>query len=198
MIAGLLLSGGMDSVAIAYWKRPGFAYTVDYGQLAAEGEIRAAAAVCEALSIKHCVVRAGCRELGAGEMAGVAPSRLSPVSEWWPFRNQLIITLAGARAVADGVGELMVGAIRTDSAHMDGRAEFFENISKVMAMQEGNLRVVAPAIGLDAVELVTVSGVPREVLTWSHSCHVAAYACGRCRGCVKHAETMMQLGYGDY
>jgi 7-cyano-7-deazaguanine synthase len=198
MSTGLLLSGGMDSVALAYWKRPQFAYTVDYGQLAAEGEIRAATSVCAALAINHRVIRVNCQQLGLGDMAGTAPSQLSPVSEWWPFRNQLILTLAGAQAVADGVSELMVGSLRTDSAHCDGRADFFQKISDLMAMQEGGIRVVAPAINLDAVELVKASGVPIDVLAWSHSCHVAAFACGTCRGCTKHADTMQKLGYGDY
>jgi 7-cyano-7-deazaguanine synthase len=198
MSTGLLLSGGMDSVALAYWKRPDAGYTIDYGQLAAEGEIQAAAAVCEAISIRHRVIRADCRQVGMGDMAGTPPSGLSPISEWWPFRNQLIITLAGASAVVDGVTELMVGSIRTDAAHSDGRSEFFEGISKVMEFQEGGIRVRAPAITLSAVELVRISGIPFGLLAWSHSCHVAAFACGRCRGCTKHAETMRELGYGDY
>lgn len=198
MNIGLLLSGGMDSIALAYWKRPQFAYTVDYGQLAASGEIQAAATVCKALDIHHHVIRANCRELGLGDMAGVPPSKLSPVTEWWPFRNQLLITLVGAKAISDNVAELMFGAIATDTAHKDGRKEFFQIINQLMTFQEGNLRVVAPAINLDAASLVTISGVPREILAWSHSCHVAPYACGNCRGCVKHAETMKKLGYEDY
>jgi 7-cyano-7-deazaguanine synthase len=188
----------MDSVALAYWKRPAFAYTVDYGQLAAPGETRAAAAVCAELSIGHRVVNADCRQLGSGDLAGVAASPLAPVPEWWPFRNQLIITLAGAKAIGDGVTELMVGTIRTDGAHADGRADFIELISRVMTLQEGGLRVTAPAIGLSAVELVRSSGIPRAILAWSHSCHVSACACGVCRGCTKHAQTMKALGYGDY
>ena len=198
MSTGLLLSGGMDSTALAYWKRPQFAYTVDYGQLPAKGELRAAAAVCGALSIQHRVVLADCSALGLGDMAGKPASSLSPISEWWPFRNQLIITLAGGAALADGVGELMIGAIRSDEQHADGKREFFEGISRLMQLQEGGLRVSAPAIGLSAVELVKTSGIPFGVLAWSHSCHVAPYACGRCRGCTKHAETMKALGYGDY
>ena len=198
MNTGLLLSGGMDSIALAYWKRPHFAYTVDYGQLAANGEIQAATAVCKTLKIHHRIIRANCRETGLGDMAGTTPTEISPVPEWWPFRNQLLITLAGAIAISDKVGELMFGSISTDSAHKDGRKEFFQMISELMMFQEGSLRVVAPAINLDGLSLVKNSGVPREILAWSHSCHVAAYACGRCRGCVKHAETMKNLGYGDY
>lgn len=198
MSTGILLSGGMDSIALAYWKRPGVAYTVDYGQVPAAGEICAANAVCDALDIRHRIIRADCREIGSGDMAGGNPSGLAPVSEWWPFRNQLLLTLAGAAAIADGVGELIFGAISTDSVHADGRLEFFERISALIGFQEGGIRVTAPAIELTSVELVRKSGVPLSILAWSHSCHVAALACGTCRGCVKHAETMMELGYGDY
>ncbi len=28
----ILLSGGMDSIALAYWKRPELAITINYGQ----------------------------------------------------------------------------------------------------------------------------------------------------------------------
>jgi len=198
MNIGLLLSGGMDSTALAYWKRPQFAYTIDYGQLPAEGEIRAAATLCKALSIQHRIVKADCGGLGLGDMAGRPPSPLAPISEWWPFRNQLIITLAAASALADGVNELMIGTLKSDSGHADGRPEFIKSISQLMELQEGSLRISAPVIALSAVELVKSSGIPLSLLAWSHSCHVSSYACGQCRGCTKHAETMKDLGYGDY
>jgi len=188
----------MDSTAVAYWKRPQFAYTVSYGQLAAAGEIRAASTVCEQLKIRHRAVNADCGSLGLGDMAGKAPSPLSPVSEWWPFRNQLIITLAAAASLADGVQELMVGAISGDGQHADGRPEFIQGMNELLKLQEGNIHLTAPAIKLSAVELVRMSGIPIGLLAWSHSCHVSPYACGRCRGCAKHAQTMKELGYGDY
>ncbi len=198
MSAAILLSGGMDSAALAYWKRPEVAYTIDYGQVPAAGELRAAASVCEALGIRHCVVRANCREIGSGDMAGDTPLKVAPVSEWWPFRNQLLITLAGAAALRDGVHELMFGAVSTDAIHADGKQEFFEHITRLMEFQEGGIRITAPAIELSSAELVRKSGAPLSFLAWSHSCHVAAFACGVCRGCVKHATTMKALGYEDY
>ena len=36
----MLLSGGMDSIAVAYWRRPSLAITIDYGQVPAAGELR--------------------------------------------------------------------------------------------------------------------------------------------------------------
>lgn len=48
----ILLSGGMDSIALAYWLRPEVAITLDYGQKAAEAEIAAAARVAQLLRIR--------------------------------------------------------------------------------------------------------------------------------------------------
>lgn len=195
---GLLLSGGMDSTAIAWWKRPDVAISVDYGQRPAAAEIEAARAVCADLGIRHEVVRADCSSLGSGDLAGRAPLRVAPVPEWWPFRNQLILTLAGIAAVRLGVAQLMIGALSTDGAHADGRVEFIEAVSRLMALQEGGIEVVAPAIRMTAVELVETSGIPRKVLAWAHSCHVGNLACGQCRGCVKHYRTWKALGWDPH
>lgn len=189
----LLLSGGMDSVALAHWRRPELAFTVDYGQKAAGAEIRASAQVAAELGIEHEVITVDCRSLGSGDMAGRAPDAVAPVSDWWPFRNQLLVTLAGMRAVALGVDTLLVGSVATDGSHADGRPEFFLAMGRLMALQEGEIRVVAPALGLTTVELIRGSGIPRSLLAWAHSCHTGDLACGCCRGCVKHFEVTEQL-----
>lgn len=191
----LLLSGGMDSVAIAWWKRPSLALFVDYGQKPAQAEENAGRAAAEAIGLRYEVVRADCSALGSGDLAGLPPTAVAPASEWWPFRNQLILTLAGAAALHAGETELMIGALRTDGHHADGRPEFIEKISALMKLQEGGLTVSAPAIGFSAAELVRASQIPQSVLAWAHSCHVGNLACGRCRGCVKHYETWEELGW---
>src|SRR4051812_35998285 len=107
----LLLSGGMDSVALAWALRPELAITVDYGQRSAEGEIKAASAVCEYLSIPHRIIRIDCREIGSGDMAGNEPSAKAPVSEWWPYRNQLLITFAASAIVDLHFDRILVGSV---------------------------------------------------------------------------------------
>lgn len=69
MRSALLLSGGMDSLSIAWWKRPEIGITIDYGQLAAQAEITASQLICRRLGIEHHVVRIDCRSLGSGDMA---------------------------------------------------------------------------------------------------------------------------------
>ncbi|KXU89792.1 7-cyano-7-deazaguanine synthase [Paraburkholderia monticola] len=198
MKTALLLSGGMDSVAIAYWMRPEVGITVAYGQRAAEAEVRAAAAVCEALNIEHHVIDADLSALGSGDMAGSAPAALAPVSEWWPFRNQMLITLAAMKAVSLDVNRLLIGTLRTDGMHADGTQEFIAAINALLRCQEGAISLEAPAIGLTGPELITASGVPADLLAWAHSCHVANEACGMCRGCRKHYETLGELGFEPY
>ncbi|MCW3847387.1 7-cyano-7-deazaguanine synthase [Sphingomonas sp. LB-2] len=189
----MLLSGGMDSIALAYWKRPEVAITIDYAQKAASTELAVAAEVARTLNMRHEIIRVDCSSLGSGDMAGSEPLAAAPVTEWWPFRNQMLLTFAGMRAVAIGVTELMTGSVASDGTHADGRAEFYAAADALMGMQEGNVRVIVPAIGMTTVELIKTSGVPREILAWAHSCHTGPLACGDCRGCHKHFQVTEQL-----
>lgn len=195
---GLLLSGGMDSIALAAWKRPELAFTIDYGQRAAATEVAVSRQVCAQLGIDHEVVCVDCSALGTGDMSSVAAADCAPASDWWPFRNQLLVTLAGMRCVVLGVSELMLGTVATDGIHADGTGPFFAALNQLLSMQEGALRVSAPALEFTSAELIRRSGVEAAVLAWAHSCHTGSIACGTCRGCVKHIEVTRELGVQPY
>lgn len=49
----LLLSGGIDSIALAAWLRPAECLTINYGQRPAAAEFSASAAVCKDLQLPH-------------------------------------------------------------------------------------------------------------------------------------------------
>lgn len=194
----VLLSGGIDSIAIAYWQRPEVAVTIDYGQLAAAAEIRAASSVAKELSLEHRIIQVDCRQLGRGQMARKRQVTGAPSPVWWPYRNQLLVTLAAMQLVGAGVDELMIGCVRGDDLHSDGREDFFRAIDQLLQMQEFSLRLTAPAIGMTTVELVHKSRVPQDILAWAHSCHCGELACGTCRGCRRHRETFRCLGFPEY
>lgn len=196
MTSALLLSGGMDSVSIAWWKRPRHAFTIDYGQKAARAERAASAAVCEALGIQHHIVSVDCRPLGSGDMAGTAPDAAAPASDWWPYRNQLLITFAVMKGISLRVKTLYIGTVRSDECHRDGTTEFVRLMNELVSYQEGGLSVEAPAIGFSTAELVRHSGVPTDILAWAHSCHKADLPCNNCRGCYKYIESMSELAKG--
>ncbi len=190
----ILLSGGMDSIALAYWMHPEVAITLDYGQRSAEAEITAASQVANILSMEHHVLRIDCSSLGSGDLVGTTPIGNAPVSEWWPYRNQMLVTLALMKAIQLGVCELMVGSVKTDAQHTDGTAAFYEQLSKLVLMQEGSIKVTAPAIEMTTVELVKRSGIPENLLMYAHSCHTSNHPCGRCHGCTKYMYVKEQLG----
>ena len=191
----LLLSGGMDSIAVAFWQRPEIAITIDYGQRAAEAEIAAASQVAKEIGMQHEIITIDCRAIGSGDMAGNDALGVAPVPEWWPFRNQLLVTFAAARGITLGVAEVMTGSVSSDGTHADGRPEFYDAMDRVTAVQEGGIRISAPALTMTTAELVLHSGVPREILAWAHSCHTGNLACGQCRGCVKHYQVTKEI-YG--
>ena len=192
---GLLLSGGMDSYALTYKERPDIAVTIDYGQKPASAEIHAARILTDRLSIPHVIISVDLGSLGSGDLAGTPAIENAPASDWWPYRNQALITLAAMRLIQSGVKRLLIATVGTDSIHRDGTTQFIRTISELLAMQEGAMVVEAPAIDMSTADLVKQSGIPYSLLAWAHSCHTGNIACGQCRGCVKHREVVAELGY---
>lgn len=195
MKTALLLSGGMDSVAIAWWKRPEVAITLDYGQRAAQAEISAATETCKALNIEHHIIRVDCSTLGSGDMAGKMADANAPASDWWPYRNQMLISLAAMKAITLNVTHLWIGTVKSDGLHLDGTTGFVRRISDLMSYQEGSVVVEAPAIEYSTVELIRESGISPGSLAWAHSCHKSSIPCGSCRGCNKYFQVLDEVGY---
>ena len=191
----LLMSGGMDSAAIAAWRRPVLCITVDYGQKSAAAEIIASSQICLDLKLNHETISIPCGVFGSGDMAGTKPLDIAPCPEWWPFRNQLLITFGACIAVTRKIDTLLFGTVSTDDSHADGRRGFFDDINRLLAAQEGGLQVLTPAIEFTTTELIRKSGIGPEILAWTHSCHTGRYACGTCRGCDKHLSALHELGW---
>jgi len=154
--------------------------------------------VCEALNVRHYTIDADLSSLGSGDLAGTRVLPLSTATEWWPFRNQMLVTLAAMRCLSLGVRELLIGTLLTDCFHKDGTTEFVNKLDALLSFQEGGLKLHAPAAHLTSVELIRQSGVSEEILAWAHSCHRANFACGTCRGCEKHYLTLKSLGRAAY
>ncbi len=191
----LLLSGGVDSSAIAAWLRPSLCLTIDYGQLAAEAEITSSAQICKELQLPHLINKVDISQFGSGDMANREATIHSENSEFWPFRNQFLITLGAMVAMQHGSKRIMIGTVVTDLRHKDGTEEFLAAMNKLLMLQEGKLRLLAPAIQLTSIELIQKSKISTGTLGWCHSCHASNFACGQCRGCFKHSEIMGTFGY---
>lgn len=194
---GLLLSGGMDSAALAYLIKPNYAFNIDYGQRAAQAERRASKALCEALNIELIEIDIDCTSIGSGDLVGTSAIAVAAESDWWPFRNQLLITLCATKALELRCSQIFIGAVASDGYHKDGTREFIKKINELVSYQEGGISIVAPGLNLTTTELINESGIPFDLLAWSHSCHKSDVPCTNCRGCNKHYTIMHELGvYG--
>jgi 7-cyano-7-deazaguanine synthase len=177
----LLLSGGIDSACLAYQRRPRAALTIDYGQITAYSEVRSAAQICKELAIEHALLTVDLRSIGSGVMTGGDAATNAPTPEWWPYRNQLLISLGAAKAIALGCTRVVIGTVKGDGIHADGRPEFIEAMRRTLSLQEGAIDLQAPAIDLEPAALLRA---------WTFSCHIASEPCGQCRGCYKHLATI--------
>ena len=194
MSTGLLLSGGIDSSAVAFWKHPAVCFTVNYGQRPAQAEITAARHVAEQIGSRHEILTIDCSSLVSGDLSTKPVLRVASTPEWWPFRNQLLITFCAVRALELDIRELMLGSVRSDAIHGDGKQEFFGAMRSALRCQEGALILSTPAISMDSHELVSASRIPFDSLLLTHSCHTGDLACGSCRGCRRRFVTFQELG----
>lgn len=193
MKKGMLLSGGVDSICLAYSLRPQIAYTVDYGQNSAEREVYVSKLICDKLNIEHEIIRVDCKSLGSGNLINEDSLKVSPSDEWWPYRNQLLVTLSLMKAIKDNVTEIHLASVKSDSFHKDGTEEFYRLINNLTRYQEGNIKIICNTVGLYSHELAIKYKVPNELILLAHSCHLSNISCGSCSGCHKQIKVRQEL-----
>lgn len=193
MKKAILLSGGVDSICLTYGLKPSIAYTIDYGQTVAKREIYVSDYICKKLGIEHRIITVDCRSLGSGTLANSDNLKLSPSVEWWPFRNQLLITLAAMQGIKDGVSEIYLASVKSDNFHRDGTEKFYSLINDLLSFQEGEIKVICPTLNYYSHELVKHYNVPLQLISIAHSCHISNIACGKCSGCKKQLKVRYEI-----
>ncbi len=158
------------------------AITVDYGQPPALAEQQAAKAIAELIPMKHEVVT-----LSPYVRAGETRSHREAMSVWWPFRNQLLLTLAAIRTAERGISEIYIGLVKGD-IYKDCTHQFIEAMNRVFALQERRVKIIAPARNMTTIELLKRSKIPYAYLGITISCHVSDIPCGQCAGCLKSSK----------
>jgi 7-cyano-7-deazaguanine synthase len=192
----VLLSGGIDSTALCYICRPDLAVTVDYGQVVARSEIAAARAVCSELDIRHRVLRCDCSILGKGSLIGGRASSKCENPEWWPYRNQLLITFAASMLIDESPVELLLGTVKGDGKqHKDGTRRFIRQMNALLACQEGQVEVRTPFIDSTSEQVLRNAGIPRSLLGWTVSCNTSELQCGNCLACIKRAYVLRTASF---
>lgn len=192
MTSLLLLSGGLDSALVAATYQPSAAVFINYGQRPAAGERRAAREMSKHLDLSLLELEVNVGDIGAGLLrSGDQQLPMASSPEWYPYRNQLLITIAAAAALHAQHDEVWIGLVQEDeSRHADGTPQFVSAIDTVIRQQEGAVGVRAPAHAHSTAELLADAALPRWLLERTISCHVARVACGECPGCRKRLDVL--------
>jgi 7-cyano-7-deazaguanine synthase in queuosine biosynthesis/nucleoside 2-deoxyribosyltransferase len=192
----LLLSGGLDSSAIAAIEKPNRLLFVDYGQMSGSAERAAARAIATHLALPLDELEIDLTTVGAGMLVDSPPSIQETAPEWFPYRNQHLATIAASHALKCGLKSVILGLVAGDgSRHVDGRPSFVSMLDGLISQQEGGVRLVAPHIRTDPVELIAGCGLPEAIVRQTYSCHTANEACDICPGCIRRQGILSQV-YG--
>lgn len=187
----VLLSGGVDSIALCRWVLASPVYnlaaclTVDYGQPAADEESSTAARWCYLNGVAHLIRSAQDLDSSALQVGGETGPRVVP------GRNAFLLALAVNVAPRVEANVVMLGATGSDRvAYPDCRGGFFRELSEVFRKAYG-VEVKAPLQGMEKSEVVSYLSPEDRAL--SFSCYTPAGRmrhCGRCRSCLERAEAL--------
>jgi 7-cyano-7-deazaguanine synthase len=212
-----LLSGGLDSVvATAAAAREGsveLALTFDYGQRAAPAEMRAAAAVCRELGLRHRAIElpwladitgtalvdraSPLPGLAAGELDDRQKTLASAAAVWVPNRNGVFINVAAAFAESLGCEAVVVGFNAEEGQTFpDNTPEFAAAASAALAYStQTHVRVVSATQHLTKAEIVALGRQLGAPLAHVWSCYEPGpEPCGKCESCLRSARAFQAQG----
>jgi 7-cyano-7-deazaguanine synthase len=209
--AVVVISGGLDSVTLAYQQKKVLDYDVhgisfNYGQRHKK-ELKFAAEACKALEGTHKIVDlSGLTELFADSGSSLVTDTDVPEGHYGeesmkatvvPNRNMIMMSIAAGYAISIGAERLVMGMHAGDHfIYPDCRPDFF--LAAKRAVLEGNqgfmdphFHVEAPFINMTKNDIAVVAAhldVPVEK-TWS--CYKGGKQhCGKCGTCVERIEAL--------
>jgi 7-cyano-7-deazaguanine synthase len=212
----VLLSGGLDSTvnlfAAAANGTVKLALTFDYGQRAAESEIRQARILCEHLDIDHHVVELRWLQqitrTSLVNRSAVVPtgddvsihnlekSQASAKAVWVPNRNGVMLNIAASFAESLNADYVVPGFNKEEAVTFpDNTPEFMQALDASFSFSTAShVRVKCFTENLNKTEIVRLGfelGVPFE-LVWP--CYFNGNElCGQCESCKRYSNAFAQL-----
>ena len=209
-----VLSGGLDcTVATSVFDRDHeiHAITFDYGQKAAQQEIKASRRICERMGWTHEVIElpwlskistsslntdADIPEIDEDELDDLSKSSETASSVWVPARNTVFTSIALSYAESIGAEIIVVGWNGEEGATFpDNSKEYLKEFNNLIDVgSPDKIRIEAPAIDLNKEEIVELGievGAPMEL---SYSCYKGEdEPCGVCESCVRRKRAFKKL-----
>lgn len=206
--AVVILSGGPDSVTVAYWaKAQGYdvsAVTFNYGQKA-QHEIDVAREISGMLGINHKVIDlSNLSEIYEG-VTSLVDADLSISSEFTdpiivPFRNGVFMAVTVAYADGIGANNIFYGAHGSDEPfYPDCRKVFYEAFQEAARLgTEKPITIKSPFSDIEKSGIIKAAielGVPLEK-TWS--CYLdGTIHCGVCESCNNRKKAFREAKVPD-
>lgn len=214
-----VLSGGLDSTVATNIFKEDYqihALTFNYGQRSAEMEIKSASKICEVIGADHTVIDIPwLANLGRSALTTNQEEIPEPETDqlddlnasldtarrvWVPGRNIVFTAIANSFAESEGADIIIVGWDLEEAATFpDNTKEFLEAFNKVLEVGSfDDVRIEAPLIGMNKVEIVEIgneSGAPMDL---SYSCYKGAgNHCGICESCMRRARAFKKAKIND-
>lgn len=218
-----IISGGLDSVTMLYWlldngHTVNHAVSFDYGQRHSK-ELEYARKHCQALRIKHRIIDLS--DSGLDRVLSESGSSLVdgsvdvPEGHYAadnmavtvvPNRNMMMLSIAGAVAVATGADAIATGVHAGDhDIYPDCRPAFIEAASETLRLGNEGFGVqggiIAPFLYSSKADIAKTALQLEVPVDQTWSCYKGGQNhCGRCGTCVERLEALDQasreLGYG--
>lgn len=214
-----LLSGGVDSTTCLakavseVGSENVLAVIADYGQKHKQ-EIDCALKICDFYNVEYIIINlreifknsktslieANGKEIPKGSYADQLKE--GEIDTYVPFRNGVLLSIAGSIALQYGASYVMYGAHQDDvagDAYPDCSLDFCIGIGN--ALEEGTggkIRLYAPYVGRTKADIVKEGlelGVPYEL---TRSCYEGGdKPCGKCGTCIDRAKAFEANGVKD-
>lgn len=208
----VLLSGGMDSVVALHWARRerevAGALSFRYGSKHNDREIPCAAWHCRGLGVPHRVVAldfigecfASDLLEGGGDVPDGHYEEASMRRTVVPFRNGILLAIAGGYAESAGAGGVVIAAHAGDHAiYPDCREAFMVAMGEALRLGTyAGIGLVRPFISMDKAGIVRAGAGMGVDFSRTWSCYRGGAAhCGRCGTCVERREAFLLAGVPD-
>lgn len=208
----VLCSGGMDSVTALYWARKHHDVTAvlsfDYGAKHNHREIPFAAGHADRLKLRHAVVPLDfigkhfksdlLKSGGAVPEGHYADENMRRTVV--PFRNGIMLALAGGYAESAGADGLVIAAHGGDHViYPDCREDFMRGMEAALkAGTYAGVQLLRPFIALNKAQIAGEGAKLGVDFSRTWSCYVGgANHCGKCGTCVERREAFQVAGLSD-
>lgn len=206
----IILSGGMDSVTMLhqYAGDIALALTFDYGANHNKREIEMARLNCAELGIEHIVIplefmhryfKSSLLE-GADAVPEGHYSAENMSSTVVPFRNGIMLSIAGGMAESRGLKRIMIANHAGDhTIYPDCRPEFINAMSQAVGLgTDMAVNIFAPFTRLTKTDIAKIGKRLGLDYAKTYSCYKGGEKhCGKCGTCIERREALADAGIAE-